>query len=92
MEVAFSVSSSSVFLYIYIYLYKWPFQYLYTYTENGTILPFQMEKEAQVISPNLFIIDLLCKWKFVVCLFVSQEKNGRCLFANRLTDLAIRMQ
>ncbi len=38
--------------------------------------------EAQAIFLNRFTVWSSSKWKFVVCLFVSEETNGNYPFAN----------
>jgi hypothetical protein len=45
-------------------------------------------EEAQAIFPNPFTVCSSCKRKFVICLFVDEETNGSCPFANGLNRLA----
>jgi hypothetical protein len=49
---------------------------------------YKTKKEAQGIFLTLFSICSLCKWKFVVCPVVDDEKKNRSIcFQMDLTDL-----
>ncbi len=58
---------------IHIYLY------LYAAVSKGM--------EAQAIFLNRLTVCSSSKWKFVVCLFVSEETNGSYPFANGINRL-----
>jgi hypothetical protein len=46
------------------------------YLGTLTFYEKKITPEAQAIFPNPFTVCSLCKWKFVVCLFVDEETNG----------------
>jgi hypothetical protein len=61
--------------------FPFPF-FVYGYGSDG-----KWKTKAKAIFLNLFTFCSSCKRKFVVCLFVDEETNGRYPFANGLNRL-----
>jgi hypothetical protein len=69
-------------IYIYIYIGKTElYVYIYIYCR------LKWKTEARVIYLSTFTVCSSWQWKFVVCLFVNKETDGRYPFENRLNGL-----
>ncbi len=62
--------------------------YIYAAISIYIYVDVSRKMESQVIFFNPCTVCLLCKQKFVVCLFVDKETNRSCPFANGLNGNA----